>query len=295
MRILFVGTVDFSFHCLEVVLENGGQVVGIVTSQNSRFHADFRDLTPIADRHGIPIRYSKNVNGQKTLAWIRARNPDVIFCWGWSQIIKPELLALPPLGIVGVHPALLPLNRGRHPLIWALVLGLEESGLTFFFMDEGVDSGPILSQRRFAITTDDTAATLYGKVEDLATEQIMEFLPGLISGDYSTRPQDDSQASYWRKRSPSDGAIDWRMNAKAIANLVRALTRPYPGATFAYGEQIIKVWKARICEESAPANVEPGRILKVEEGLPTVKCYDRAISLEELEPQVDFVEGDYLT
>ena len=134
----------------------------------------------VAKEFNIPIHYCKNINDPLTIQWIKNKQPDIIFCWGWSQIIQKDLLSLPNSGIVGVHPALLPKNRGRHPLIWSLVLGLRESGLTFFFMDEGADSGPILSQERFLIEDEDTAKDLYKKIKVLATKQIAKFLHSLL-------------------------------------------------------------------------------------------------------------------
>ena len=294
MRILFIGLLDFSYHCLNEVLQQGGNVVGLVTRASSTFNSDYKDLVPLAKAHNIPVHLCKNVNDADTLDWIQAKAPDIIFCWGWSQIIKKELLALPPMGIIGVHPALLPANRGRHPLIWALVLGLKESGLTFFQMDEGADSGPILSQRPFPINAQDTSATLYAKIKHLATEQINTFLPQLQSNTHTLIPQDESLASYWRKRSPADGMIDWRMDARRITNLVRALTKPYPGAQFTHNGTLITVWSVSIDEGTSPENAEPGKVLAIRKGLPVIKCGKSAVVLEDYEPQIAVQAGDYL-
>lgn len=294
VRIVFIGIVDFSYHGFSEVLRNGGEVVGVVTSESGRNNSDYRDLAPLAREHDIPLHLCRNVNDPETLAWIRSLQPDIIFCWGWSQLIKKELLDLPPMGVVGVHPALLPANRGRHPLIWALVLGLRESGLTFFFMDEGADSGPILSQRTFQITDEDNAATLYAKIKQLASEQIAEFLPRLIDGTFKAVPQDHAKANTWRKRSRKDGLIDWRMNERSILNLVRALAKPYPGAEFQWGESSVTVWKARTLGEPVSVFAEPGRVLGHRDGKPVVRCMDGAIVLEETEPAVTLEEGAYL-
>lgn len=294
MRIVYIGSVDFSHHCLCEVLKNGGNVVGIVTSKNEKNNSDYHDLTPVSDQYSIPIHYCKNVNDLETINWIKDRNPDVIFCFGWSQIIESELLSLPPMGIIGVHPTLLPKNRGRHPIIWSLVLGLKEGGLTFFSMDDGVDSGPIISQERFKITSEDTAGTVYKTIKELATMQIAEFLPRILSRDYDTISQDSGKANYWRKRSAKDGVIDWRMNEVAILNLIRALTKPYPGAKFIYNEQVITVWEAHRYSQNIPSAIEPGKILSVSGGVPVIKCYDGAIAVDNYEPTVPFVEGEYI-
>lgn len=294
MRIVYIGAVDFSYYCLEEVLKNKGNVVGIATLRKAKNNSDYHDLTPLAKKYNIPIHYFDNVNDKETVEWIKQRRPDVIFCWGISQIIKSELLNLCSMGIVGVHPTLLPENRGRHPLIWALALGLKESGLTFFFMDESADSGPILSQKSFRIEDNDDASTLYEKIKKLASVQIKEFLPKLISGNYEVVEQDHQKANYWRKRSRRDGIIDWRMSCEAILNLVRALTKPYPGAEFKYRGQVITVWRAIKYNEVVPINLEPGKIIKLVNGLPVVKCYDGAVIITEFEPKVNFIEGDYM-
>jgi methionyl-tRNA formyltransferase len=294
MKIVYIGTVNFSYHCLCEVLKNQGDVVGIVSSENTRNNSDYCDLTPIANQYNIPIHYCKNINDPETIGWIKTKNPDVVFCWGWSQLIKSKLLSMAPMGVIGVHPALLPQNRGRHPLIWALVLGLKVSGLTFFFMDEGVDSGHILSQKIFEIADLDTANSIYGKIQELATIQIADFLPQLVAGTYKPIIQDLEKASYWRKRSSTEGMIDWRMNAIAILNLIRALTKPYPGAQFNYKEQTITVWVAHKYDKDISSNIEPGKIIIVLDGMPIIKCYDSAIVIDTYEPSISFIEGEYI-
>ncbi len=294
MRIVYIGAVDFSRHCLETVIHNGGQVAGVVTTRDKGVNSDYCDLTECARRHHIPCLRCDNVNDRKTVEWIRALSPDIIFCWGFSQLIKPELLNLPPRGVIGTHPAALPENRGRHPLIWALALGLEESALTFFKMDEGVDSGPILSQQRFRISAEDDASSLYARIKELADSQIAQFLPRLADGTAVFIPQDPTRAVCWRKRSRLDGRIDWRMGTTAIVNLVRALAPPYPGAETVYCNQTVTVWKAEAHPGPTPLNAEPGKILDVLDRGPVIKCYDGAIVLTECTPQVDWRPGEYL-
>lgn len=275
-------------------MKNQGQVVGIITTTNARNNSDYCDLTPIAVEHQIPIHYCKNINDNEPVEWVRDKMPDIIFCWGLSQLIKAELLSIPPQGIIGVHPALLPQNRGRHPLIWALTLGLKESGLTFFRMDEGADSGPIISQERFAIKDEDDAMTLYSRIKELATKQISLFLPKLISGTVKFVEHDSRMANSWRKRSRKDGIIDWRMSTSAILNLVRALSIPYPGAEINYKGQLITVWKAQQYMEPVADNIEPGKVIAIAGIKPVIKCYDGAVILIEYEPQVECEVGDYL-
>ena len=131
MRIFFIGTVSFSEKRLEKLLSLDAEIVGVATKSKSAFNADHVDLTPICEKNNIPVKYVKDINAPHIIQWIGSLNPDVIFCFGWSSLIKKELLELTKLGVVGFHPTELPKNRGRHPLIWALFLGLEKGLLLF--------------------------------------------------------------------------------------------------------------------------------------------------------------------
>lgn len=293
MRIIFIGTVEFSLLALKRLLAIGAEVVGVCTLRGSTLNADYADLGPLCREHGIPLIFTEDINAQASLNWIRAHEPDVIFCFGWSRLLKDELLAAAPLGVVGFHPAALPANRGRHPLIWALALGLEQTATTFFFMDAGADSGDILSQRYIAIDPADDARVLYDKVCSTALEQIAQFVPQLADGSFARLPQDHTQANTWRKRGMADGKIDWRMSARSIHNLVRALAKPYVGANFVADGKDIKVWKSMVlCD--APPNIEPGTVLSRRAGAPVIKCGEDALCLLVTEPYFNPIEGSYL-
>lgn len=268
-------------------------VVGVCTTAHSAVNSDHVDLSSLAEESRIPVRLTSNINSVETLAWIRKSNPDVIFCFGWSQIIKKPLLSLPPMGIVGYHPAALPSSRGRHPLIWALVLGLTETASTFFFMDEGTDSGDILDQRPVGIQQTDDAESLYKRITQVAISQIHGFIPRLTARKYNRRPQDHLQANTWRKRGVADGIIDWRMAAESIHNLVRGLTRPYVGAHFLHRDNIFRVWRTEVVD-SVPLNIEPGKILAADSHGVLVKAGMGAIRLCEITPKIDLRVGEYL-
>jgi methionyl-tRNA formyltransferase len=214
---------------------------------------------------------------------------------GWSRLIKREILIIPPIGVIGYHPAALPQNRGRHPLIWALVLGIENTGSTFFFMDEGADSGDIINQELIKIDPCDDAGTLYYKVLKVAKKQITKILHSLTIGNYERTPQNHSIANVWRKRTRVDGEIDWRMSAKNIHNLVRGLTKPYIGAHFILNGKEYKVWKSHIADDMRIKNAEPGKLVAIKSGIPYVKCGDCCIALLEVDPDFKFIEeGVYL-
>lgn len=293
MRIVFIGTVEFSYKALERLLAIDADICGVVTRKSSRFNADYRDITPLCNDFKIPFTYVSDINSDESIAWINSQRPDIIFCFGWSQLLKKKVLNSAPLGVVGYHPAELPFNKGRHPIIWALALGMGHTASTFFFMDEGPDTGDILSQERIEIKAEDNAGTLYRKVVNVALGQIEAFLPKLASKTYERIQQDPKMGNTWRKREPSDGKIDWRMSARCIHNLVRALDRPYVGAHFEYKSTKYKVWGTKIITVKQ-RNIEPGKILSINENGPIVKCGEGAIQLITVDPPPDFKLGEYL-
>jgi len=264
MRLVLVGAVDFSCHCLEELVRHGADVVAVVTlePQAARGHADYADLGEAARRHGIPVHRTTDINQPGTVARLASLRPDVICVFGWSQILGPSVLGVAPC--IGSHPALLPKHRGRHPLIWALVEGLSESGLTFFYLNERADAGDILWQRAFPISPADDVGTLYARIKALASEAIAELLPALAAGTAPRRRQDERLATYWHRRTPADGEIHWDASSWQIYNLIRALTRPYVGAhTYLQGEKLV-VWRSELVAGGRTGRAAPGTIVSVQ-------------------------------
>lgn len=279
MRIFFIGTVEFSYQALYELIKHGYEMVGVAGREQSLLNSDFRDLAPLCKPAGIPFKYINDINHPNNIEFIRSVKPDIIYCVGWSSLLKTEVLTLAKLGVVGFHPALLPNNRGRHPIIWALALGLEETGSTFFLMDENADSGDILDQRRIPIAFEDDASSLYKKIVISGLWQLLELTEKLQKGILQPIPQTYA-GNHWRKRGKADGRIDFRMHSLSIYNLVRALTKPYVGAHIETAGGDIKVWKTSIviCEET---NIEPGKILEVRDSKIKIKTADGAIWLDE--------------
>ena len=293
MKVVLIGAVEFSLRVLEKLISIDVDLVGVCTKKSSTFNSDFFDLKPLSDINEVPCLHVEDINSTKSVDWIKNLNPDVIFCFGWSSLIKKDILALAPMGVVGYHPAKLPKNRGRHPLIWALALGLKESASTFFFMDEGADTGDMLSQVDFEISYQDDARNLYDKVVEIALIQIEEFIPALEKGTYTRIKQNEKESNDWRKRNELDGEIDFRMNSRSIYNLTRALTKPYVGAYIKFNETNYSVWKVKESNDFQE-NIEPGKVLRVFDKIFVVKSYDGAIEIIEH----DFKEmpkvGEYL-
>ena len=293
MRIVFIGTVLFSQKALEALIKINANIVGVCAKSKSDFNSDFADLAPISKANNIPYKYIDNINSLENIKWIENLKPDVIFCFGWSSLISKNLINLTPMGIIGFHPTNLPLNRGRHPIIWTLALGLEKTATTFFFMDERADSGDILSQKEILVEYNDDAKTLYQKITNTALIQIEEFVPELENGNYNKIPQNSSSSNTWRKREKSDGLIDFRMSGFSIYNLVRSLTKPYLGAHIVYKGKDMIVWKVEEVINNQK-NIESGKVLEVHQGTVLVKTYDGAIRIIEHEFEKIPNIGEYL-
>lgn len=296
MRILFIGCVEGSCRLLSALIENHKDVVGVITKEQSDFNADYMDLKPLCDENAIPCHYVKNVNDEDGIEFVKSFSPDICYCFGWSQLIKQELIDVFPKGIVGFHPAALPNNRGRHPLIWALALGLSETASSFFMINVGADEGDIVSQRKVEILYEDNARTLYDKVISVAVEQEIEFTEAFETGTVQLVPQNASEGNSWRKRGKVDGQIDWRMPSRGIYNLVRSLTKPYVGAHFVLDGSEYKVWKVEELPADGLDNIEPGKLLAVNtDGTIDVKTGIAAVRLIDFEkPHLELKAGDYL-
>ena len=160
----------------------------------------------------IPVLYTNSLNDNKTFMWIKELNPDVILCFGWSEIIKGKLLKLPKHGVFGYHPSKLPFNKGRHPIIWTLALGLEETASTFIKLDEGIDTGEIIDQKIVEVLLTDYAQDLYKKLIETAKKQIIKIMYDLINDNLKLT----SAKVFTMFGEKEDGKIDWRMGANEI-------------------------------------------------------------------------------
>jgi len=293
-KILFIGTVEFSYKALSTLIENKFEIVGILSKKESNFNSDYYDLTPLAEDNNIPIIYRTKDNKDEIISFIKSLNPDIIYCFGWSHILTKSILSIPKYGVIGFHPAELPNNRGRHPIIWALFLGLKQTASTFFIMDEGADTGDIISQEKIKII-DDNAFTLYNKIINVALKQIVSFTIELETKEVFLNKikQDKTQGNSWRKRTKQDGKIDFRMTSNAILNLVNALSSPYVGAHVEFQNQDVKIWNVRD-EKSNLSNFEPGKVLDIIGNDIIVKTYDGSIRILDHEFKITPTKGEYL-
>ena len=210
---------------------------GIARSKSGRIFLD-----DLAADNAIPLHKFRNMNDPDSVAGIRAARLDWLFVIGWSQIAGPDVLSAARNGAVGIHPTLLPRGRGRASVPWAILKGLSETGVTMFQLEEGVDTGPILGQLTIPIAPTETATSLYRKVASAHRDLIRAVFPLLESGEFVAVPQNEKIATEWPGRSPADGAIDPSMSIEEVDRLVRATTRPYPGAFLRSEDTLTRVW-----------------------------------------------------
>jgi methionyl-tRNA formyltransferase len=296
MKLLFIGCVESSYILLNELLETGVNICGVITKKTSEFNSDFVDLTPLCYKHKIDVFLTENSNDIMTIDFIKSKNPDIIYCFGWSYLLCNEIISLPRLGIVGFHPAKLPNNKGRHPLIWALVLGLKSTASTFFMIDEKADNGDIISQIDIEIEFTDDARMLYNKVMAIAKKQVIQITEAFSHGTVNYIQQSQNDGNVWRKRTKNDGKIDFRMSAVNIYNLIRGLTRPYVGANFEYLDKEYKSWKSKVIYDydGIYNNIEYGKVIEIYSKTSfLVKTGEHLIKIIESD-EINLNVGDYL-
>jgi methionyl-tRNA formyltransferase len=276
MRSVLIGAVESTEVALRTMTSTGWRPDLIVTLPPERQdrHSDFVDLSDDARRLDISICHSANVNDEGTRQRLEALAPDYIFVIGWSQICGPRLLKMAARGTIGYHPAPLPHMRGRAVIPWTILQRETRSGSTLFWIDEGMDTGPILAQRLFDLDCDETAASLYQK----HMQALAAMLPDALDALRLTKPprsaQDHSRATYCARRRPEDGLIDWQKPADEVMLLIRAVGPPYPGAFTIYRDHKLTVFDARLAADGHRYIGLPGQIQAVEPDRLVVCCGD---------------------
>jgi methionyl-tRNA formyltransferase len=276
MRAIIVGAVDSTRSLLrKIVAAPGWELAALITlplDLASR-HSDFVDLAPEALAAGGAVIRTADSNAPDIIAAVADLAPDIVFVIGWSQICGPAFRAAARDRVVGYHPAPLPRLRGRGVLPWTILLGEPITAGTLFWIDDGVDTGDILVQQFFHIGREESVTSLYARHLEVLEAMLDAALPTLALPNPPRRKQDEAFATWAARRVPADGAIDWNRPATEIARLVRAVSRPYPGAfTSARGGQLT-VWSAHaLTGESRHAAAVAGQIVARDAGMFDVRC-----------------------
>jgi methionyl-tRNA formyltransferase len=234
-------------------------------------HSDYVDMEAIARPHDIAVLKTLNVEDAAILTRVGAIRPDFIFVIGWSRLCGQQFRDCARDGVLGFHPTKLPTMRGRAALAWTIILGLDETAGSLFWIDEGTDTGPLAAQRVFTIPFRADIATLLDLQMAGLRSMMREIIPMLRAGKIPTAPQDHALATYVAVRRPEDGQIDWHEPAEAIDRLVRALSKPYPGAFTPHGNRVLIVWKAEPVQRNDWI-AQTGQVFTHDGGAPLVRC-----------------------
>ena len=251
MKTILIGAVTTTRRVLETMVEVNFPI-SYVFSLDDAVSENVSDYDPVfetAEKFNVPYKKFKKINDEENVKIIKEIEPDYIFVIGLSQLVKDEIINAAKKGVVGFHPAPLPKYRGRATNVWQQLLGVKESAVSVFFIDDGIDSGDILAQEPYYIGDDDYCQDVLDKIDEAAIVAMRKVLIGLRDNTLVPVKQNDEEASYTLKRSPEDGLIDWNQSIKDIHLFIRAISKPYPGAFSMYdGKSKIVIYRAEILE-----------------------------------------------
>lgn len=299
LRIIFAGTPDFAARHLQALLNSEHQVVAVY-SQPDRPAGRGQQLqaSPVkqlALQHHIPVYQPKSLKKAKAQAELAALNADLMVVVAYGLILPAVVLNTPTLGCINVHGSLLPRWRGAAPIQRALWAGDAQTGVTIMQMDEGLDTGAMLSTATLAIEATDTSASLYEKLAEIGPKALLDALKDLPALQQKAVAQDDNQANYAEKLSKEEAQLDFTKPAAALEREIRAFN-PWPVSYLQLGNQQLKIWQARV--EPLTQTATPGTVLKVDKKGIVVATGEGALVLEQLQPPgkkamavADFING----
>lgn len=294
---MVIGCVKSTAVCIQTIQSRPDlmKLRHVITSSDDSVNSDWVDINALLKESDTRITTLTSVNEHLTiLDVIEKEQPDLLFVVGWSRLIPNAALDKVTKKAIGFHPAALPNNRGRHPIIWALNLGLEATASTLFELRKDADTGDILEQSEITIAPAENAGSLYQKILAELPQQIIAAASKIQRGEPVGIPQNELLASKWRKRSERDGRIDWRMSADAIDCLVRSLSWPYSGAEFIDQRgNVERIFRVEILEDPR-ASMEPGKIFESKNGTFCVKTWKSAVRVLEHTLADIPKEGSYL-
>ena len=281
MRIVFIGTGEVGVPTLQGLLKSEHDVVGVVTQPDKPVGRSQQIEPPPIKRipitTNIAILQPPRIKDPHTIEEIRAITPDVIVVMAYGQILPRAVLEIPKIACLNLHASLLPRWRGAAPIQAAIAAGDQETGITVMYMDEGLDTGDILLERKLDILPTDTGASLHERLAQVAPEALFESLRLLTAKSAPRIPQDNAQATYAPKLKRDDGRIDWSEPAEVIERKIRAFN-PWPGAFIKLGDRNLKVFSASLVNRSG----KPGEILRSEKEL-VIGAGNDALALGEVQ------------
>ena len=265
MRIIFMGTPDFSVGTLEALVEAGHEVCLVVTQPDKpKGRGKEMQYTPVKEaalKHGIEVYQPRRIREAECVEKLRQYNADIMVVVAFGQIIPKEILEMVPYGCVNVHASLLPKYRGAAPIQWSIIDGEVVTGVTTMQMDEGLDTGDMLLKTEVPITEEETGESLHDKLAKAGAALCVETLAKLQEGSIVPEKQGESPTAYAKMLDKKLGNIDWTKSAVEIERLVRGLNS-WPSAYTYWNKKVVKIWKASVTDENS--NEQVGTVVKVE-------------------------------
>lgn len=290
MKVVYMGTPDFSVGALEALIKAGHEITAVVTqpdkAKGRSGQMQFSPVKECAVRHGIPVFQPVRIKTPEAIEELKKYEADIYVVAAFGQILSRQILEMPRYGCVNIHASLLPKYRGAAPINQCIIDGEKETGVTIMQMDAGVDTGDILTQKKVIIEDKETAATLFEKLAQAGSELIVETLPLIAEGRITPVRQDESLASHVKMMDKSMGRIDWTQDAVSIERLVRGLN-PWPSAYTFCQNKSVKIWNSDALDGDPVKNVgkdvQPGTIVAVAKDFFDVSCGKGILRIQELQ------------
>ena len=264
MKIVFMGTPDFAVGALEALVEAGHEVVAVVTQPDKpKGRGKEMQQTPVkicAIKHNIEVFQPVKIKTEDAVEVLRGYGADLFVVAAFGQILSKEILEMPKYGCVNIHASLLPKYRGAAPIQWAILDGEKETGVTIMQMNEGLDTGDMLTKVIVPIEDTDTGESLFDKLAEAGAKLLIETIPQMEAGTLKPEPQDASLSTYAKMIKKEMGLIDWKKEAVVLERLVRGMNS-WPSAYTHFNGKTLKVWEAGV--ETKEAKAAPGTVVEV--------------------------------
>ena len=287
MKLIFMGTPDFSVGTLEALIAAGHEIT-LVVSQPDKPKGRGHELAPTpvketALKHGLKVFQPKRLKDPETIKTLEETPADAIVVIAFGQIVPAAILHMKKYGCINVHGSLLPKYRGAAPIQWAVIDGERESGVTIMQMDEGLDTGDMLLKGSVVLDEKETSGSLFDKLSALGASLCVEALEKLERGELTPEKQGESPTEYARMLTKEMGELDFSRDAVTLERLIRGFN-PWPSAYTRLGDKTLKIWAADVCEKQEPES-QPGTVTEVAKQDFTVACGEGALKITELQLQ----------
>ncbi|NLL94129.1 MAG: methionyl-tRNA formyltransferase [Clostridiales bacterium] len=284
MKVIFMGTPDFSVGALESIIEAGHEVVLVVTKEDKpKGRGQEMMFTPVKEaaiKHNIPVFQPHRIKDAENVSYLKEYGADIFIVVAYGQILSEEILNMPKYGCINVHASLLPKYRGAAPIQWAVINGEEVTGVTTMKMDMGIDTGDIIEKATYTLKEDETGGSLFDRLMELGGELIVSTMKKIEDGTAIFIKQNDEESTHTKMLEKSLGKIDFSKDAAEIERLVRGLN-PWPSAYTSLNDKSLKIWKCKVVDGTYEGDF--GEVVNITKNEMLVKTGNKCLSILELQ------------